>query len=156
MRGWLEIGFGSGVAALLLAAGLFAAPQASAQSSSFGCFAPCDAAEIYLASIGYLEGNLSNSRGRCRTQCADLREGCFNAVSSAERCFRGSAMSVLSFGSQSCRDLEGSASGECQNGIASDTQSLNSFLGEDSACGRNTCEAAFQECMSICNETNPG
>jgi len=146
------ISWAAGVAALMLAAGLFAAPQASAQSSSFGCFAPCDAASIYLASIGYLEGDLSSSPGRCRTQCADLRQGCLNAVSSASRCFRGSALSVLAFEGQSCRDLEGNASGECQQGVNADTRSLNDFLAEDSACGRDTCEDAFQECIAVCNQ----
>ena len=149
--GGISAGVNVALAALVLAANLFAAAPARAQSSSGGCFAPCDTASLYLSALGYLEGQLSSNPGRCRTQCAAIRQGCVNAVTAAARCFRGSATSVLDFDRQSCNDLSGTSRNECQSGIASDSQSLNSFIGDDVQCGTEVCQSAFQDCVASCN-----
>jgi hypothetical protein len=140
----------SGISALVLAGGLFVAPQVSAQSSSPGCFAPCDAANTYLSQLGYLENQLSSNLGRCRSQCGSIRKGCFNAVAASERCFRGSVNSVLEFDRTACGDLQGSAQGPCNSDISSESQSVEGFLRDNVACGKTDCEEAFQDCLLTC------
>ena len=142
------------VAALVLGAGFLPASPASAQEggSVGGCLAPCDAATTYLADLGYLESELSSNPGRCRTQCAQIRGGCLNAVTSAARCYRGSAMAILSFEGQSCLDLQSTAQRDCRSGVAADTQDLDSFLRDDRQCGKDSCESSFQACLLNCNQ----
>ena len=150
----LAVGFVgmSGLASLLVGTGL--GPTASAQEeggSVGGCLAPCDAASTYLADLGYLEGQLSSDQRRCRQQCAQIDQGCRNAVVSATRCYRGSAMAVLFFEGQSCLDLQGTPQRDCRSGVAADTQDLDTFLHNDVQCGQDTCQTAFQACVQSCN-----
>ena len=139
-----------GFSALVLTAGFIIAPKASAQSSAPGCFAPCDAANLYLSQLSSLESQLSNNQGRCRAQCGAIRKGCFNAVAASERCFRGSVNSVLEFDRTACGDLQGSAQGPCNSDISSESQSVEGFLRDNVACGKTDCEEAFQDCLLTC------
>jgi hypothetical protein len=141
---------GFAAAGMMLAAGLVVAPQASAQSSSPGCFLPCDAAEFYLSSIGYFTDGFSNDVSRCRTQCGALRAGCSNAVGSSHRCVNGSFNSAFAIERQNCSDLEGEAANQCNANVSSGSSSLRSFVRDNVQCGRNTCESAFDECVSFC------
>jgi hypothetical protein len=140
----------SGLAALVLAAGLFASPVASsAQSSMPGCIAPCDSANLYLSQLGYLQ--LSSNPGRCRAQCGEIRKGCVNAVVASERCFRGTASAILGVGFLGCSDLQSSDKTQCNNDISSENYSFESFLRDNVACGKSDCESAFQDCLLSCN-----
>jgi hypothetical protein len=140
-----------GFSALVLTAGFIIAPKASAQSSAPGCFAPCDAANLYLSQLSSLESQLSNNQGRCRAQCGAIRKGCFNAVLASERCLHSSLTSVLDFDFLSCSDLQASAKADCNNGIQSQSESIASFLRGNVKCGKVACENGFQDCLQSCS-----
>jgi hypothetical protein len=142
---------GLAMVGMLGGVGLFSAAPASAQTSSPGCFFPCDASFIYLQSIGYfIEGGLSSDPGRCRAQCGAIRKGCHNAVTSSERCIRGSIYSAFEFDRKACGDFFGSEA-ECRDEINSSKQGFESFLREDVQCGRSNCEDDFEDCLLACN-----
>jgi hypothetical protein len=142
----------SGLAALLLTAGLVGSPPAArAQSSMPGCIAPCDAANIYLSQLGYLQGQLSSNPGRCRAQCGEIRKGCVNAVVASERCFRGTASAILGFDFLGCSDLSSSDKAQCNKDISSQNYTIEGFLQDNVQCGKGDCESAFQDCLLSCN-----
>lgn len=149
MRSPHGISVGLGVAALVLTAGLVAASPARAQPSAPGCVLPCDAAEQYLGLIGYLV-DFSPNPAPCRSQCADLRKGCVNTVAAAERCFRGSSISVLDIAFRNCADIQGSGKQECTDEVNGENQALQSLLKDNVQCGKEACEDAFQECLLSC------
>lgn len=151
MRSLRGFAVGLAMVGMLGGAALFTAAPARAQSSSPGCFFPCDSALIYLQAIGYFTvGELSSDPGRCRAQCGAIRKGCHNAVTSSERCLRGSIYSAFEFDRKACGDSFGSE-GECRDEVDLSKQGFESFLREDVQCGRTTCEEDFEDCLLACS-----
>lgn len=151
MRSLRNLVVGLAAVGMLAGAGVFSAAPASAQSTTGGCFAPCDSAWAFLYSLGYfVDYDFSSDPRRCRAQCGDARKGCYNAVSSSERCLRGSVNAFLTIERRSCDDFEGSQA-ECRQEVNSEGQSFRSFLKEDAECGRAACQDGFEDCVASCD-----
>ena len=135
------IGVGA-MAALLLGAG-------SASATSFGCFFPETAAEVFWDSI---EESLSEETNTCEKQCKDLLKGCKGVVSASDDCLQAAGNAVLDAESRGCGDIEDSeARKACTQEVKADGKEFKQELKEEVDSGKDVCEETYQDCLDFCN-----
>jgi hypothetical protein len=128
--------------------GAFVASESSATVP--GCFVPSEAADFYIS-----EGPSTTASDvkLCEQQCKDILNGCRGVVTGAEKCTKASIESELKVEERACKEedtkeLEKS----CKDSVKADRSEFKDELKSDVSSGEADCEAAYDACISDCND----
>ena len=140
------IGF-CAAAALVLGAG-------SASASSFGCWIPTAAVDLYCEEVEDEFGSeLSEDVKNCEKQCKDILKGCKGVASAAEDCVQASIDAVIKADGRGCSDLEDKEDQKaCKNDNKENSKEFRDFLKENADIAKDDCDECYEDCLDACNE----